>query len=235
VGAASPPAPASPSAPTPTLPAATPPDADRRPSPAAVDAAAGNAIPVPTAAPAPAPSAPGQGVAAAPSPGFAKGLRPVRATAPRRWRQPAAIAALLALLCLQIVLADRDRLAADAHWRPLVAGLCGMLGCSLPPWHQPEAFVLLSREVRPHPQRAEALRASASFRNDARWPQPWPRVLLTLSGIDGGAVAGRVFTPEEYLAGAPQAALIAPGQAVDISLDIREPATPTVSYAWDLL
>ena len=161
-----------------------------------------------------------------------------RAVAPsrqwRQWRQPAAIVALLALLCLQIVLADRDRLAADPQWRSLVSGLCGVLGCSLPPWREPEALVLVARDVRPHPARPGALQASATFRNDARWAQPWPRLQLTLSGVDGHALAQRAFAPEEYLAGAPPQALIAPGQTVDVALELREPAAPTVSYAWDL-
>ena len=207
-GEVAPPAAATPSAP----PAAdTPP---RQPA-AANDAAAGS---------------PGAG-----SPGFLDGRRaPAQARARAAWRQPAAVAGLLVLLGLQIVLADRDRLAADAQWRPLVAGVCGVLGCSLPPWREPDAFVLLARDVRPHPQQAGALRASASFRNDARWPQPWPQVLLTLSDVDGRAVAARAFTPEEYLGGAPDTPLLAAGQSVDIALDIGEPSTETVSYAWDL-
>src|SRR5690606_25747421 len=93
----------------------------------------------------------------------------------------------------------------------------------------------LAREVAPHPQRRDALRARASFRNDARWPQPWPRLLLTLSDVDGRAVAARAFTPDQYLGGAPSTPLVAPGQTVEIALEIREPSVETVSYAWDLL
>ena len=160
---------------------------------------------------------------------------PAAQRGPRAWRQPVVIVALLALLGLQIVLADRERLAADARWRPLVTGICGVLGCSVQPWREPQAFVLLAREVAPHPQHRDALRARASFRNDARWPQPWPQLLLTLSDVDGRAVAARAFTPDQYLGGAPGTPLVGPGQTVDIALEIREPSVETVSYAWDLL
>lgn len=173
--------------------------------------------------------------AAAPSPpvfGARRGV-PVARTL-RAWRQPVVLAGLLVLLGVQIVLADRERLAADAQWRPLISGLCGILRCSVAPWREPEAFVLLAREVRPHPQRAGVLRASATFRNDARWPQPWPDLALTLSDLDGRAVAARVFAPHEYLGAAPASPLLAAGQSVDIALDIHEPAAGTVSYAWDL-
>lgn len=143
-----------------------------------------------------------------------------------------AIAALALLLALQIVLADRERLAADARWRPLVAATCGALGCEVPPWREPSAFVLVAREVRPHPDAGDALRVRASFRNDARWPQAWPRLLLTLSDVDGRAVAARAFEPDEYLGSAPGAPM-APGQSADIALDIHEPSAATVSYAFD--
>jgi hypothetical protein len=43
------------------------------------------------------------------------------------------------------------------------------------------------------------LHVSASFRNDARWEQPWPTVLLTLSDMDGRQVGLRAFSPADYL------------------------------------
>lgn len=205
------------------------------PTPAPESPSAGDATAVATTSPSPDTSeAPADAAAVTPAPAFGgrRGTRAARNL--RAWRQPAALAGLLVLLGLQIVLADRERLAADAQWRPLVSGLCGVLGCSVPPWREPQAFVLLAREVRPHPQRAGVLRASASFRNDARWPQPWPELALTLSDLDGRAVAARVFTPDEYLGAAPASPLLGAGQSVDIALDIQEPSSGTVSYAWDL-
>jgi len=234
-------------APAPAAPpiiATAQPDASPAPAPEApaVDAAPVVALPPAPGAPspAPAPPAPAAGAAATTGPPSAPeflggGAAPALLRAGGAWRQPAMIAVLLALLGLQIVLADRERLAADARWRPLVSGICGVLGCSVPPWREPQAFVLLAREVAPHPQRRDALRARASFRNDARWPQPWPRLLLTLSDVDGRAVAARAFTPDQYLGGAPSTPLVAPGQTVEIALEIREPSVETVSYAWDLL
>lgn len=180
----------------------------------------------------------GQAPASAPvqaSPVFAPGASDAAARAAARRERAlgvAAIAALVLLLALQIVLADRERLAADPDWRPLAAAACGLLGCELPPWSEPSAIVLAAREVRPHPDRAHALQVRASFRNDARWAQAWPRLLLTLSDVDGRAVAARAFEPHEYLGAAPTARF-APGQTADITLDIHEPSASTVSYAFD--
>lgn len=158
--------------------------------------------------------------------------RASRATASRRWLPAAAIAALALLLGLQVLLADRARLAADAQWRPLVVSLCNAFGCDVPAWREPAAFTLLAREVRPHPQVAGALRVDAAFRNDARWPQAWPRLLLTLSDVEGRPVAARAFDAGEYLA-EPAAAMLDSGATARIRIDLREPAAATVSYSFD--
>ncbi len=157
---------------------------------------------------------------------------PARPRASRRWLPAVAIAALALLLGLQVLLADRARLAADAQWRPLVVSLCNAFGCEVPAWREPAAFTLLAREVRPHPQVPGALRVDAAFRNDARWPQPWPRLLLTLSDVEGRPVAARAFDADEYLA-EPAAAVLDSGGTARIRIDLREPAAATVSYSFD--
>ncbi|MBL8262361.1 MAG: DUF3426 domain-containing protein [Xanthomonadaceae bacterium] len=151
--------------------------------------------------------------------------RPVR----ERWLIIAVIA-LAFLLVLQLLLADRARLAANAQWRPLLATLCAALRCELPPWREPSAFTLLQRDVRQHPSQPGALRVSATFRNDARWPQPWPRLQLTLSDVNGRPAGQRRFEAQEYLGGAPGQAELASGESATVAMDILEPAPQIVAY-----
>jgi hypothetical protein len=143
-----------------------------------------------------------------------------------------AIALLTLALGLQLVLADRARLSQDAQWRPLVSSLCSVFGCAIPPWHEPTAFVMLSRDVHAHPQRPGTLRVSASFRNDAQWAQPWPSLLLTLSDLDGRTAGARVFAPSDYV-GADAPGLLAPGQSANVTLDVVEPAPRIVAFTFD--
>ena len=141
------------------------------------------------------------------------------------------VAALLALaLCLQILVADRDRLAADPEWRPRVEALCAALRCSLPPWHQPDAFRVTSREVRPHPSVPGVLLVSASFRNDAAFAQAWPQMELSLTDIDGQSLGLRRFAPPEYLGSAPTTQRIAPGQSANITLEILDPGKRALAF-----
>lgn len=149
-----------------------------------------------------------------------------------RWILPAACAVLALLLGLQWLLADRARLAGEARWRPLVIAACNVFGCNVPEWHEPSALVLVSRDVRPHPQQPGALRVQAVLRNDARWTQAWPGIVLTLSDVDGRAVASRAFTADEYLPARTSSGLES-GQTASIRFDVVEPATPVVAFGFD--
>ena len=147
-----------------------------------------------------------------------------------RWRWPL-IALLALLLGLQILLADRARLAADPAWRPVVENLCGALGCTLPAWHEPTAFLMLDRQIRPA-DTPGVLRVDATFRNDARWAQDWPALQLALSDADGRVLGSAAFTPEQYLGAAP-ATRLAPGQSAQASFLVREPAPGTVAFSFE--
>lgn len=182
----------------------------------------------PAATPAPAAARP----AAKPLPSFARGRR--GQASGFGWKSGAAIAGLAVLLLLQLLLADRARLAGDARWRPLLANVCGALGCSLPPWREPGAFTVLARDVRPHPSTPGTLRVTATFRNDARWPQPWPRVRLTLSDINGHAVAARDFDARDYLGDAPTQVEVRSGQSASIAMEVVEPAARSVAFDFEL-
>ncbi len=197
------------------------------------------AAPATPAAAAPAPAA-GATNTAAPSPPAAGSLpsfarrRAGRGRAGFDWKISVVALALALVLVLQLLLADRARLAADARWRPLVATLCGAFGCSVPPWREPAAFAVLARDVRPHPSTPGALRVTATFRNDARWPQPWPRLRLTLSDVDGHPVATRDFGPRDYLGAAPAQPELRSGQSASIAMDITEPVRRSVAFDFEL-
>ncbi|KQY50348.1 DUF3426 domain-containing protein [Lysobacter sp. Root494] len=156
---------------------------------------------------------------------------PVRTT---HWRSWLVVAGLVLVLLVQMVLAQRVELAGNARWRPLITSTCALLRCEVPAWREPAAFTMLQRSVQPKAGARGVLHVSASFRNDARWEQPWPTVLLTLSDMDGRQVGMRAFTPADYL-GKNARGAIAPGQSATIQLDVVEPAQQVVAFTFDFL
>ena len=167
-----------------------------------------------------------------PLPSFIR-MPEAEAPARTRWQAPVVIVALAVLLLLQIVLAQRTQLAADARWRPLVSGLCVVVRCDVPAWREPAAITLVRRDIHPHPTHPGVLQVTAGFRNDARWPQAWPALQLTLSDVDGRALGTRTFQPREYLAHAAPGPTIASGQVVDVAMDMLEPAPGVVAFTFD--
>lgn len=159
----------------------------------------------------------------------ARPLVPAR-TAKWQWT---ALVALAALLAVQVLVADRARLAADADWRPAIVSLCAAAGCSVPTWHQPGAFAMLSRDVSPIPETQGGLNVQATFRNDARWPQAWPVLLLSLSDADGRVLGSRAFSPKEYLGATATQTELAPGQSAQIALKLHEPNPDVVAFSFD--
>ena len=149
-----------------------------------------------------------------------------------RWPLRIAAAVLTVLLLVQLLLAQRAELATDARWRPWVQAACTAFGCELPAWHEPGAFQMLDRNVRPKAGTDGVLEVTASFRNDARWPQAWPTLRVGLTDVDGREVAARAFTPDEYRPSTNVDARLAPGQSASVRFDVREPAAPIVAFTF---
>jgi hypothetical protein len=182
---------------------------------------------------APAPDVIADDAPAATAPSFLQAPR-ARLRTPR-W-QWGLVAGLGFLLLLQIAVADRARLAADAGTRPWIAGLCSVLRCTLPAWREPAAFSMISRDVRPVPGQPGALQVQASFRNDARWAQAWPALRLSLSDADGRLIGTGEFAPADYLGHASTSGnTLEPGQSARIAFRVREPAASTVAFTFEFL
>jgi hypothetical protein len=141
-----------------------------------------------------------------------------------------AVPVLLALLVLQVLLADRARLAADADWRPRLLALCRLAGCRLPPWREPSAFHVTAGDLRPHPSARGVLLVTATFRNDARYAQAWPQLQLSLANLDGEPLGLRRFQPRDYLGADPRTPVIEPGQSASVTLEVLDPGKRAVRF-----
>jgi len=143
---------------------------------------------------------------------------------------------LALLLLLQIVLAQRAQWADDARWRPALIIVCNVLRCTLPPWHKPDDFVMLQRQVRPEADHPDVLLAQATFSNQAQWAQKWPHLRFSLSDADGRLIGQRIVLPQDYLPASedPQQ-LMAPGQHGQITFRLRDPAQSTVAFGFEFL
>lgn len=139
---------------------------------------------------------------------------------------------LLALtLAAQLAWSQRAALFRNPQTRPWVAQVCSNLPCHLPLIRDVSRLELVSRDIRPDPVTAGALVITATLRNTAAFPQPWPLVVVELSDIDGNPVAMRRFRPTEYMPDpARRAAGITPGATVAVAFEVADPGKRAVNF-----
>jgi len=119
------------------------------------------------------------------------------------WRRPAvralmAVAAvvLAVLLVLQVMVQDRDRLAAsEPALRPWLAVLCGALGCTIAAPRRIESIAIESSSF--NQLRADAYRLQLTLKNQGVIEVALPALELTLTDAQERAVVRRVLTPGE--------------------------------------
>ncbi|WP_339672877.1 DUF3426 domain-containing protein [Dasania marina] len=148
-----------------------------------------------------------------------------------RWLWRAAI--LLAALGLpaQYIHYNFDSLSRDSQYRPLFKSLCQLSGCKLPTLYDIGLIRSSNLMVRSHPSAENALVVDAMMTNLANFQQPFPLLELQFTDIDGQIIAGRRFTPSDYLAGELTGSTRMPAkQPIHISLAIIDPGSAAVNY-----
>ena len=74
------------------------------------------------------------------------------------------------------------------------------------------------------------------FVNQAKFPQPYPEVKMTLQELSGKPFAQRIFHPEEYLPKRlTDSRNMTPGEQIKIDLHITKPEIPVGGYTIDLI
>jgi len=145
---------------------------------------------------------------------------------------------LLALLLLfgQYLFFRFDALSQQPSYRPLLGGLCSVIGCTLPGRSDIRQIRSSNLVVHSHPELAGALVVDVILYNSAAFAQPFPLLELEFSNLAGRPIAKRRFTPLQYLAGEMQGKLQMPPQIpIHIALEIADPGAEAVNYSLSVL
>ena len=103
-----------------------------------------------------------------------------------------AIMALTVVLGLQLVVHERNRIAAtEPRTKPFLASLCGVLGCTIEPVRQIDALVIDSSSFTK--VRGDVYRLNVTLKSVAAIPLAVPALELTLTDMDDQAVVRRVL------------------------------------------
>ncbi|MDQ8035779.1 MAG: DUF3426 domain-containing protein [Pedobacter sp.] len=140
----------------------------------------------------------------------------------------------IAMFAAQYIYFNFEHLAVKPATRPWFEQACAEFGCRLPDIPDPSKLRVEELVVRKHPTEENALVVDAIVKNNARFPQPMPALLLRFTNNGNEVVASRLLKPMEYLRG--EARLLRrmpPDTPIRISLDIVDPGTTAVNYSLD--
>lgn len=140
---------------------------------------------------------------------------------------------LAALLCIQIILTNVDRLAHHDTARPWLTKICIFLNCQVPTYRNIKQVDMLGHTLSKHPDRV--LEFKLLLANRAPFPQSFPPVRLTLLELNGEAMASRVIFPEEYLSEQLLGSLMPVKKPQDINIRIVHPGNDVGGYTFKLL
>ena len=138
---------------------------------------------------------------------------------------------MILLLTVQIGWLKYDTLSRIEPYRGLYQTVCPLVGCQTPQIQDIKLVKAYNLVVRSHPKASNALAIDSILLNKAEFQQPFPKLMLLFSDINGATVAQREFSPSEYLGGELAGVKDMPiQQPVHIALEIIDPGSTAVNY-----
>ena len=140
---------------------------------------------------------------------------------------------LAVLLAVQMVHHNREWLTAHAPFGSLLRSLYTTIGAPVSTPANLTAYQLRQWGVTGDPGADGTLKVRASILNTTAQLVPFPLLRVTLANRYGTRIGARDFEPSEYL-GKPTARLLAPGERVDATLQIRDPGKDAEGFEIDV-
>ncbi|MCX7552889.1 zinc-ribbon and DUF3426 domain-containing protein [Marinicella sp. S1101] len=140
-----------------------------------------------------------------------------------------AVAMLIGLFWQAQAAISKGQLVLPEH--PMSEKLCEFINCAQNKVAVDlNAISLVSRNIRPHPGRDEALIISASMINANEANQQFPALEIKLSDLNGQIVAMRRFIADEYVPADVLRAGFLPNTLIPINLEIVSPGQDAVAF-----
>jgi hypothetical protein len=141
------------------------------------------------------------------------------------------IAGLL-LLGFQFLHFNRNDLAQNRIIRPWLLHTCKLIGCQLPTYRNTTEFAVLHSSFE---LQNNHYILQTAIRNEAPFPQAFPKIKLTLLSYSGTPVAHRIFHPGDYLKQDATENLIDPSDTFTIWLNIALPEAKVGGFSIEIL
>lgn len=142
---------------------------------------------------------------------------------------------LVLTLIAQHLFFNFPQLARNENTRPLLATVCNVFPCQLPPSDEWRNIKVSNLVVRQHATVTNGLIVDAILYNHASRELPFPKLELYFNDLEQLPIASRRFEPAEYLEGELSGkTMIPPGRPVHIAFEIVNPGEKAVNWRMDV-
>lgn len=118
---------------------------------------------------------------------------------------------------------ERQTLAWDDTWGPLVQTLCKAAPCAIEQRRDVAAIELLQRDIRPSDSDPDISDFRLMIQNNASFEQPYPTVEIHFTDTQGKILSTEVHTPDQYLSDELKTTQMPPNQKVLILVKAKQP------------
>lgn len=143
---------------------------------------------------------------------------------PTRFKALWIVGSLVAMLIIviQVAIFRFDTLSIEDAYRPWYAKACNIFGCTLP--NRSDTRLITTQSTRIKKQDDDSLTVITIINNAAKFEQPYPNLVVSLSNIQGKVIAERYFTPDQYLnTEVKQTPMLPAGRDAQVSFTIADP------------
>jgi predicted Zn finger-like uncharacterized protein len=161
---------------------------------------------------------------------------PVKNPANSLYKNYTLILLSVCFLPAQLIYFEKERLLQNETSRYIAQALCNILPCTVPVYKELSKIELISRKVHSHPVEKKALIITATVINNATQAQPFPKILISMSDIQGTTRVQRLFAPQEYLPDGIFTNQSMPSNTpLNINVEIEDPGQGLISFTLDFL
>ncbi len=149
---------------------------------------------------------------------------------PRTFLWASGLFAGIVLLFIQFFYFESYNLSQNLTLRLWLLNVCSQLNCKLPDYKNVQEISILMGALESRDEQSFTFKTVII--NQARFPQPYPAIKLTLLNYNGDTFAERVFSAHNYRL---ENSLLAVGETAEINLIIAVPQNKIGGYTFKLL
>ena len=139
---------------------------------------------------------------------------------------------LICILLVQVLYYQRTNLILNPDYQQSIQDLCQYLPCANESYSSIDQIKLVDRNVYTHPTQTKALMINGSFKNEAPFRQPAPKLLISLSDRLGNLISKRRFDASQYLQ-TPDIRTIKSGETIRFHLEVVDPGAEALTYEFE--